>query len=134
MAWFTRSKSEQGSAAEGAAERSKSSQDRAGEVSEAEIAVHWQEEGLVRPPEKFIAQANLTDKAIFDRFYIGVPLGADYVRWDDPFLSEILFSSRHGLFSWSPILLAAAIGFAGFIRAQRPAHSRRELRPPKCCD
>jgi hypothetical protein len=59
----------------------------------------------------------LSWKAIFDRFYIGVPLGPDYVRWDDPFLSEILFSSRHGLFSWSPILLAAALGLAGFVRA-----------------
>jgi len=37
-------------------------------VSEAEIAVHWQEEGIVRPPEKFAAQANLTDKAVFERF------------------------------------------------------------------
>jgi hypothetical protein len=65
----------------------------------------------------------LSWKAIFDRFYVGVPLGADYVRWDDPFLSAVLFSSRHGLFSWSPILLAAAIGFAGFVRA----HPRRGL-------
>src|SRR6516165_9864816 len=48
--------------------RSKRSQDRAGEVSEAEIAVHWPEEGLVRPPEKFIAQANLTDRTVLERF------------------------------------------------------------------
>jgi hypothetical protein len=45
------------------------------------------------------------------------------VRWDDPYLSEILFSSRHGLFSWSPILLVAAFGLAGFVRA----HPRRGL-------
>src|SRR5208282_5055065 len=43
-------------------------QDRTGEVSEAEIAVHWQEEAFVRPPNSFIAQANLTDPAVFDRF------------------------------------------------------------------
>src|SRR5215469_4233622 len=42
--------------------------ERRAEVSEAEIAVHWQEEGLIKPPEKFIAQANLTDKAVFERF------------------------------------------------------------------
>ena len=59
----------------------------------------------------------LSWKAIFGRLYIGVPLGPDYVRWDDPFLSEVLFSSRHGLFSWSPILLAAALGLPGFVRA-----------------
>jgi hypothetical protein len=63
----------------------------------------------------------LSWKAIFDRLYIGVPLGPDYVRWDDPYLSEILFSSRHGLFSWSPILLVAVLGLAGFVRA----HPRR---------
>ncbi len=43
-------------------------QDRTGEVSEAEIAVHWKEEAYVRPPTSFIAQANLTDPAVFDRF------------------------------------------------------------------
>src|SRR5271165_7502153 len=44
------------------------SQDRTLEVSEAEIAVHWQEEAYVHPPEKFIAQANLTDETVFERF------------------------------------------------------------------
>jgi len=58
----------------------------------------------------------LSWKTIFDRFYIGVPLGPDYVRWSDPFFSEILFSSRHGLFSWSPVLLVAALGLVGFVR------------------
>jgi len=58
----------------------------------------------------------LSWKQIFDRFYIGVPLGADYMRWGDPFLTETLFSSRHGLFSWSPLLLIAVIGLAGFVR------------------
>src|SRR5271157_1864978 len=43
-------------------------QDRTAEVSEAEIAVHWQEEAYVHPPTSFIAQANLTDSAVFDRF------------------------------------------------------------------
>jgi len=38
------------------------------EVSEAQIAVHWQEEGYFAPTKKFIAQANLTDKKIFRRF------------------------------------------------------------------
>ena len=32
------------------------SQDRTAEVSEVEIAVHWQEEAYVHPPEKFVAQ------------------------------------------------------------------------------
>ena len=38
------------------------------DVSEAEIAVHWQEEKHYVPPAKFIAQANLTDKRVYERF------------------------------------------------------------------
>ena len=38
------------------------------EVSEAEIAVHWQEEGYFHPSEEFKAQANMTDAGIYDRF------------------------------------------------------------------
>ena len=40
----------------------------AADVSEAQIAVHWREEALIPPPNRFIAQANLTDAAIFERF------------------------------------------------------------------
>jgi acetyl-CoA synthetase len=38
------------------------------EVSEAQIAVHWREEPLIDPPASFIAQANMNDKKIFERF------------------------------------------------------------------
>jgi acetyl-CoA synthetase len=38
------------------------------ETSEAEIAVHWQEEGYYHPSPEFIAQANMTDPKIYDRF------------------------------------------------------------------
>jgi len=44
------------------------SQEKTAELSEAEIAVHWQEEAHLHPPKKFVAQANLTDQRIFDRF------------------------------------------------------------------
>jgi len=37
------------------------------EVSEAEIAVHWQEEAYIHPPAQFVAQANMTDPEIHDR-------------------------------------------------------------------
>lgn len=60
----------------------------------------------------------ITWKVIFGRFLIGVPLGSEYMRWQDPFLMETLFSSRHGLFSWSPILILAVLGLFGFIRSQ----------------
>jgi acetyl-CoA synthetase len=39
-----------------------------GNVSEAEIAVHWKEEELIRPPSGFVAQANMTDETVLERF------------------------------------------------------------------
>ena len=39
------------------------SQQKTTEVSEAEIAVHWQEEAHIQPPKKFVAQANLRHPA-----------------------------------------------------------------------
>ena len=42
--------------------------DRELRVSEAEIAVHWQEENKFSPPPGFIAQANMTDPEIYQRF------------------------------------------------------------------
>ncbi|HEX9725914.1 MAG TPA: hypothetical protein VGC53_16675 [Vicinamibacteria bacterium] len=57
-------------------------------------------------------------KILFDRYYVGVPIGEDYMRWNHPFLQEVLFSSRHGLFSWSPVLMLAAVGFLFFLRRE----------------
>jgi acetyl-CoA synthetase len=37
-------------------------------VSEAQIAVHWREEGYYFPSAKFIGQANASDPSIFERF------------------------------------------------------------------
>jgi acetyl-CoA synthetase len=37
-------------------------------VSEAQIAVHWKEEEYFYPPAKFIAQANLSDPAVVEKF------------------------------------------------------------------
>jgi len=38
------------------------------QVSEAQIAVHWREEGYYFPSPSFIGQANVSDPRIFDRF------------------------------------------------------------------
>ena len=38
------------------------------ELSEAQIAVHWREEDYIYPPAPFIAQANMTDPHIYERF------------------------------------------------------------------
>ena len=40
----------------------------ADESSEASLAVHWKEEEVYAPPTSFIAQANMTDPGIFERF------------------------------------------------------------------
>ena len=37
-------------------------------TSEAQIAVHWKEEAYIQPPARFIAQANMTDAHVHDRF------------------------------------------------------------------
>jgi hypothetical protein len=39
------------------------------------------------------------------------PHGADFVRLGHPFLMNTLFSSRHGLLSWTPVLWAGYLGF-----------------------
>jgi acetyl-CoA synthetase len=38
------------------------------ETSEMEIAVHWKEEEYYYLSAKFIAQANMTDETVFNRF------------------------------------------------------------------
>jgi len=44
-------------------------EDKSGEnVTEAQIAVHWKEEETYDPPVSFIAQANVTDPGILERF------------------------------------------------------------------
>jgi len=57
------------------------------EVSEAEIAVHWKEEELYYPPAKFIAQANLADPSVTERFSLDrypecFREYADLLTWD----------------------------------------------------
>jgi len=47
---------------------SEEKKDCSSEVSESEIAVHWGEEEYYYPPAEFIAQANMTDSGIYDRF------------------------------------------------------------------
>ena len=42
--------------------------DSGNNVSEAQIAVHWKEEETYSPPASFIAQANLTDPEVLDKY------------------------------------------------------------------
>ena len=60
---------------------------KAAQASEAQIAVHWKEEKYVYPTPQFIAQANLTDPGIYDRFSLErfpecFKEYADLLSWD----------------------------------------------------
>jgi hypothetical protein len=48
------------------------------------------------------------------------PHGTDFVRLERPFLLETLFSSRHGLLSWTPVLWGGFLGLVPLVR-WRPA-------------
>ena len=59
------------------------------DVSEAQIAVHWREEASILPPDRFIAQANLTHARIFERFALDrfpecFKEFADLLDWYEP--------------------------------------------------
>jgi acetyl-CoA synthetase len=69
-----------------------------------EIAVHWKEEDYVQPSAKFIAQANLTDRAIVDkfteeRFPEYFTEYADLVTWDARW-HTILDASNPPFWKW----------------------------------
>ncbi len=57
------------------------------ELTEAQIAVHWQEEEYFHPSTQFIAQANMTDQDLYDRFSLDkfpecFKEYADMLDWD----------------------------------------------------
>ena len=74
------------------------------EADEAEIAAHWKEEEWIRPSESFVAQANMADEAVFDRFsqdkfpeYFHEY--ADLLTWDEPWHTT-LDSSNPPFWNW----------------------------------
>ena len=54
-------------------------------------------------------------KAIYGAYFAVSPVGPQ-LRWTDPHLVDVLWSSRNGLFALSPILYAAALGLPILIR------------------
>jgi hypothetical protein len=64
-----------------------------------------------------IASQMIAWKAIYASYFRVLPIGAVF-HWADPHISDILWSSRNGLLSTSPILYAGAIGFGIFASAQ----------------
>lgn len=47
------------------------------------------------------------------------PHGTDFVRLDHPYILHTLFSSRHGLLSWTPLLWLGFVGFFWLLRRRR---------------
>jgi hypothetical protein len=48
-----------------------------------------------------------------------IPQGEGFLHWGRPAVARVLFSPRHGLFSWSPALILGAVGFPLFARTER---------------
>lgn len=56
-------------------------------------------------------------KALYDEWLLRYPPhGRDFLRLDHPFIVETLFSSRHGLLSWTPVFWAGYLGMAPLFR------------------
>ena len=74
------------------------------ETSEAEIAVHWGEESFYHPSTQFIAQANMTDPGIYERFSLDnfpncFKEYADLLDWYE-YWDEILDTSDAPCWKW----------------------------------
>lgn len=57
-------------------------------------------------------------KIIYGSF-LTIPQGTSFLRWNSPFMSELLFSSRHGLYSWSPVVYISTIGWPALFKRDR---------------
>jgi len=53
--------------------------------------------------------------AIYGEFFV-LPQGEGFMRWTDPAIAAVLFSLRHGLFSWTPAVLLSIAGLAWLVR------------------
>ena len=52
--------------------------------------------------------------------FLAVPQGRGFFTFLSPAVWSVLFSSYHGLYSWTPILLIASIGVVALLRVDRP--------------
>jgi acetyl-CoA synthetase len=74
------------------------------ETSEAQIAVHWGEEEYISPSVDFIAQANMADETVYERFSLDnfpncFKEYADMLDWYE-YWEEILDTSDAPCFKW----------------------------------
>jgi hypothetical protein len=58
-------------------------------------------------------------RAIFGEYLLAdPPHGRDFLRLSHPYLLHTFFSSRHGLFYWTPILWGGYLGYAWLVRRE----------------
>lgn len=74
------------------------------EVSEAQIAVHWKEEEYYYPPKDFVAQANMNDPNVLERFTLDkfpdcFKEYADMLDWFEPY-HTVLDTSNAPFWKW----------------------------------
>ena len=74
------------------------------EFSEAQIAVHWKEEGYFKPPKAFVEQANMKDKDVRKRFGLKnfpncFKEYADMLTWYEPYRT-VLDTSKPPFWKW----------------------------------
>jgi acetyl-CoA synthetase len=74
------------------------------EFSEAQIAVHWKEEGYFKPPKQFVEQANMKDKEVRKRFGLKnfpncFKEYADMLTWYEPYRT-VLDTSKPPFWKW----------------------------------
>ncbi|MFZ5641889.1 MAG: hypothetical protein ACOY4Q_14525 [Bacillota bacterium] len=51
--------------------------------------------------------------------WLTLPQGTGFMKWDAPFMMEVWFSSRHGLFSWTPAVYPAVFGWLFLYKKDR---------------
>jgi hypothetical protein len=60
-------------------------------------------------------------KAIYGEWLLRYPPhGADFLRLDHPYVLQTLFSTRHGLLSWTPVFWAGYLGYSWLLRRRAP--------------
>jgi Dolichyl-phosphate-mannose-protein mannosyltransferase len=50
---------------------------------------------------------------------LAIPQGSGFMHWSQPALIEVLFSSRRGLLTWTPVVAAALVGLVPLFRRDR---------------
>jgi hypothetical protein len=56
-------------------------------------------------------------KSLYDMWILPYPpQGTDFMRFDHPWVLETLFTSRHGLLSWTPVFWLGYLGFVPLLR------------------